>query len=98
MSKKGKKSVEYHKKLAESVYEWAKAGLPFFWDVCENLKDKSQWICVPPNDNKEIILLSKHIFTDGKETKVSVEDFFKEYKVIRPDYNFNITTVKDFEK
>ena len=73
----------YHKKLAENVYEWAKLGLPFFWDLCVNIKDGTEWICVPPIDGKEIKLASKHVYTDGKpEIKVSVEEFPKQFKVL----------------
>jgi hypothetical protein len=74
---------EYYTKIAQSLYEWAKTGLPFFWDICEDLKDGSQWICYPPKDGKVIKLLSIHVFNDNLERTVSVDDFTKQYKIIK---------------
>ena len=77
------KSKEYHLIGCKFVYNWSKRGLPFFWDICEDLKDGTQWICSPPIDGKEIKLLSRFVYTDGMERKVRVRDFTKHYKIVK---------------
>ena len=80
-------SVEYHKGILEKAQSWAKRGLPFFWDKCEDARDGSIWICIPPHDDNKITLCSEHIFTNKQERIVSVEEFITNYKIINNQFS-----------
>ena len=67
--------------MSDRVRGWAERQLPFLWDICKDLEDGSEWVCIPyiATFGEEIALVSRNL---KEERIVRADDFTKKYEVL----------------